>query len=157
LSFRDEYLRLADKAVEAKKLSENTFTIEEFIANEIDKGCITERQFRESKKTIKVHTHCHQKALSTSEATFKMLNIPKNHKVTILNTGCCGMAGAFGYEKEHYAISMQIGENSVFKKIKNQEENVVIAVSGTSCRHQIADGTGKKTKHPVSILLDALK
>jgi len=157
LSFRDEYLRLANNLTEAKKLSENTFTIEEFIANEIDKGCITEKQFRESEKKIKIHTHCHQKALSKSNATFKMLNIPKNYKVTILNTGCCGMAGAFGYEKEHYAISMQIGENSVFNKVKNQEKTVEIAVSGTSCRHQITDGTGIKTKHPVSILLDALK
>lgn len=157
LSFRDEYLRLANNLTEAKKLSKNTYTIEEFIANEIDKGCITEKQFRESEKKIKIHTHCHQKALSKSNATFIMLNIPKNYKVTILNTGCCGMAGAFGYEKEHYAISMQIGENSVFKKVRNQENTIEIAVSGTSCRHQITDGTGLKTKHPVSILLDALK
>jgi FAD/FMN-containing dehydrogenase/Fe-S oxidoreductase len=157
LSFRDEYLRLADNVNEAKKLSENVFTIEEFIANEIHKGNIIKNNFSESEKNIKIHTHCHQKTLSNQKATFTMLNIPENYSVTIINSGCCGMAGSFGYEKEHYKISMQIGESSIFKKIRKLENSVEISVSGTSCRHQIFDGTNKKTKHPVSILLDALK
>lgn len=157
LSFRDEYLRLTENAIAAKKLSENTFTIEEFLAHEIENSSITQNQFRESEKNIKIHTHCHQKALSHSKATFTMLSIPKNYHVTILNTSCCGMAGAFGYEQEHYDISMQIGENSVFKKIQNLKDTIEISVSGTSCRHQILDGIGRKTKHPISILLDALK
>ncbi len=157
LTFRDEYLRLFDSVAIAEKLSENVFTIEEFISNEIEKGCITENHFRESEKNIKIHTHCHQKALSNQKATFTMLNIPKNYNVTILNTGCCGMAGSFGYEKEHYKISMQIGETSVFRKIRNLDNNVEISVSGTSCRHQIYDGTKREGKHPVSLLLEVLK
>ncbi len=157
LSFRDEYLRLAKNIDKAKNLAKNVFTIEEFIANEIKNGTITENQFHESEKSIKIHTHCHQKALSNQFATFLMLSIPKNYTVTILNTGCCGMAGSFGYEKEHYKISMQIGENSVFNKIRNSNKSDEIAVSGTSCRQQIEDGTAIKTKHPVKILLDALK
>ena len=156
LGFRDEYLRLADDIETAKKLAKNTFTIEEFIASEIQKGNITSQQFTTKEKTIKIHTHCHQKSLSNTNATFEMLNIPKNYKVTLFNTGCCGMAGSFGYEKEHYDISMKIGENSVFPKVRNTPKEIDIAVAGTSCRHQILDGTNRKTSHPVSILLNAL-
>ncbi len=156
LTFRDEYLRLADEHLLAKKIAKNTFTIEEFLTNEIEKGTIKSNQFSAENKTIKIHVHCHQKALSNQDATFKMLNLPVNFKVTILNTGCCGMAGSFGYEKEHYDISMQIGENSVFPKIRNINKEIEIAVSGTSCRHQIFDGTKRKTLHPVSILKNAL-
>jgi FAD/FMN-containing dehydrogenase/Fe-S oxidoreductase len=156
LTFRDEYLRLADETILAKLIARNTFTIEEFLANAIKNNEITSTQFTNDSKTVKIHAHCHQKALSTSQATFEMLNIPKNYKVTILNTGCCGMAGSFGYEKEHYDISMQVGENSLFPKVRQTDINVELAVSGTSCRHQILDGTKRKTEHPVSILYKAL-
>ncbi len=156
LTFRDEYLRLADNRVVAKKIAKYTFTIEEFIASEISQKNITSNLFTNQKKQVKIHTHCHQKALSNSDTTFKMLNIIPNYKVTILNTGCCGMAGSFGYEAEHYDVSMQIGDNSVFTKIRNCAKDTEISVSGTSCRHQIFDGTKRKTKHPISILLDAL-
>ncbi len=157
LTFRDEYLRLANNIEDAKKIAKHTFTIEEFISAEIKKGNITSKQFTNETKTVKIHTHCHQKSLSTPQATFDMLNIPKNYTVTLFNTGCCGMAGSFGYEKEHYNLSMQIGENSVFPKVRNTKEEVKIAVAGTSCRHQILDGTKRKTEHPVSILLQAIR
>ncbi len=156
LTFRDEYLRLANDRAMAQKIAKYTFTIEEFIASEISQKYIQSNLFINQKKQVKIHTHCHQKALSSSDATFKMLNIIPNYKVTVLNTGCCGMAGSFGYEAEHYDISMQIGKNSVFNKIRNCTKDIEISVSGTSCRHQIFDGTNRKTKHPVSILLDAL-
>ena len=86
-----------------------------------------------------------------------MLNIPVNHTVSILNTGCCGMAGSFGYEKEHYNISMKVGEDSLFPKIRNTANHIEIAASGTSCRHQILDGTNRTSKHPISIIHEALK
>ena len=105
---------------------------------------------------IKIHGHCHQKALSSTHATFSMLNIPKNYKPTIMNTGCCGMAGSFGYEKEHYKISMQVGEDTLFPKIRNISKDIEIVASGTSCRHQIYDGTKRKAKHPITILCEAL-
>jgi len=156
LSFRDEYLRLADDKETAQKLAENCFTIEEFIALEFDKGHIKSAQFTSRYKAVKVHTHCHQKALSTNHCTYAMLSIPKNYKVTILASGCCGMAGSFGYEKEHYDISMKIGEESLFKKIRLLSDDIVIAANGTSCRHQIKDGTLRHAQHPVSILRKAL-
>ena len=157
LSFRDEYLRLADDKPKAEKLAKNVFTIEEFFKNEIAKGNIHADQFSDVSKEIKIHGHCHQKALSTVEATFAMLNVPKNNQVTIYNSGCCGMAGSFGYEREHYDISMQMGEDTLFPKIRNTAKTTEIAAAGTSCRHQIFDGTSRKAQHPVSILRSCLK
>jgi len=156
LTFRDEYLRLADDKNAAKEISQNTFTIEEFIKQEFEKQHISVGSFTKKSQTLKIHGHCQQKSLSSTEPTFQMLSIPVNYSVTILNSGCCGMAGSFGYEKEHYKISMQVGEDTLFPKIRNTEKDTFIAASGTSCRHQIKDGTNRNSKHPVSILREAL-
>ncbi|MFZ2431307.1 MAG: FAD-linked oxidase C-terminal domain-containing protein [Lutibacter sp.] len=156
LTFRDEYLRLADDKAAAKYIAENTFTIEEFIKKEFEKNTITSESFTVKNKTLKIHGHCQQKSLSSTEPTFKMLSIPKNYTVTIINSGCCGMAGSFGYEKEHFEISMQVGEDTLFPKIRNTEKTTIIAAAGTSCRHQIMDGTNRISKHPITILREAL-
>ncbi|MBG7630314.1 MAG: FAD-binding oxidoreductase [Bacteroidetes bacterium] len=157
LGFRDDYLRLADDKISAKNISKNTFTFEEFIKNEFEKGNIKGSSFSDDSKEIKIHVHCHQKSLSTSEATFTMLNIPTNYKPVIMNTGCCGMAGSFGYENEHYDLSMQVGEDTLFPKIRKTPDNIMISAAGTSCRHQIKDGTKRMSKHPITILKEALK
>lgn len=157
LTFRDEYLRLADDKQAAIDVSKNVFTIDEFLASEIKKGNITKEQFSSKSQAIKLHLHCHQKALSSVMPTFEVLNLPENYKVTIIPSGCCGMAGSFGYETEHYDISMQMGELTLFPAIRKTAADILIAASGTSCRHQIKDGTNKKALHPVSILLGALK
>ncbi|MDB0599941.1 FAD-linked oxidase C-terminal domain-containing protein [Tenacibaculum maritimum] len=156
LTFRDEYIRLADDKIAAKEISKSTFTIEEFLASEHQKGKLDVSLFSASKKELKIHGHCHQKALSSTHASFSILNIPKNYKVTIMNTGCCGMAGSFGYEKEHYKVSMQVGEDTLFPKIRNCSSDVEIVAAGTSCRHQIYDGTKRTAKHPITILKEAL-
>jgi Fe-S oxidoreductase len=157
LTFRDEYLRLADDQLAARNIANHTFTIEEFFEREIEKGNIRSDQFTKKNKTIKIHGHCQQKSLSNIKATFTMLNLPENYKATIMNTGCCGMAGSFGYEKEHYEISMTIGEDTLFPKIRNSEKQTAIIASGTSCRHQIKDGTNRIASHPISIINHALK
>jgi len=156
LTFRDEYIRLADDVNSAKIIAKNTFTIEEFLKNEFEKGNIKTNQFTTEKKSIKIHGHCHQKALSSTHATFSILNIPENYSPTIMNTGCCGMAGSFGYEKEHYKISMQVGEDTLFPKIRNTSKETEIIASGTSCRHQILDGTNRYAKHPITVLREAI-
>ncbi|MCG8748785.1 FAD-binding and (Fe-S)-binding domain-containing protein [Tenacibaculum finnmarkense] len=156
LTFRDEYIRLADDKISAKKIAKNVFTFEEFLAAENQKENIDTALFTKDTKTLKIHGHCHQKALSSTQASFSILNIPKNYKVTILNTGCCGMAGSFGYEKEHYKVSMQVGEDTLFPKIRNCATDTEIVAAGTSCRHQIFDGTKRIAKHPVTILKEAL-
>ena len=158
LSFRDEYPELVKEEliVSAKELSDNTFTIEEFIASEYEKGNITPAQFTDKTKSIKFHGHCQQKALSGTAATQKMLSIPKNYDVEEIPSGCCGMAGSFGFEKEHYDLSMKVGELILFPAVRQAADEVVIAASGTSCRHQIKDGTDKEALHPVEILFEAL-
>ena len=156
LGFRDEYIRFANNKKAAEKIAKNTFTIEEFLKNEFERGKLNSSQFTKNKKEIKIHVHCHQKSLSSSEATFTMLNIPSNYTPKIMSTGCCGMAGSFGYEKEHYNISMHVGEDTLFPKVRNATKDIIIAASGTSCRHQIYDGTKRTSKHPVSILKEAL-
>ena len=156
LGFRDEYLRLADDLDSAKEISKHSFLIEEFLASEIKLGNISEAQFTSEAKSIKIHNHCHQKALSNQKITFDLLNLPKNYKPTIITSGCCGMAGSFGYEKEHYKVSMQIGELKLFPAVRKASKDTIIAANGTSCRHQIKDGTGVQALHPVSILKQAL-
>ncbi|HYK45954.1 MAG TPA: FAD-linked oxidase C-terminal domain-containing protein [Parafilimonas sp.] len=158
LTFRDEYIDLADDAQfeTAKSLAANVFMLDEFIGREIDKGNITKEQFTKEKKHIKLHGHCQQKALSSVAPSVKMLSLPENYAVDVIPSGCCGMAGSFGYEKEHYDLSMQIGELVLFPAVRNQAEDVIIAAPGTSCRHQVKDGTGRTALHPAEILFDAL-
>ena len=156
LGFRDEYIRLADDKGSAEKIAKNSFTFEEFLSQELEKGNIDRSLFTSETKTLKIHGHCHQKALSGTHASFQVLNIPSNYSVSILNTGCCGMAGSFGYEKEHYKVSMQVGEDTLFPKIRNCSSDTEIAAAGTSCRHQIFDGTKRLAKHPITLLREAL-
>ncbi|WP_425075474.1 FAD-binding and (Fe-S)-binding domain-containing protein [Psychroserpens sp. S379A] len=156
LTFKDEYLKLADDKTSAENIAKHTFLIEEFLQQEIKLGNITSEQFNLEHKTIKFHGHCHQKALANQSSSFDILNLPKNYKVTIIPSGCCGMAGSFGFEKEHYDISMQIGEQTLFPAVRNASEEVIISANGTSCRHQIKDGTKREALHPVTILKRAL-
>ncbi len=156
LSFKDEYLKLTNDKDAAKHVAKHTFLIEEFIQQEIKLGNIKPEQFTSQPKTIKFHGHCYQKSLSNQSTSFDVLNLPKNYKVTIIPSGCCGMAGSFGYEKEHYQVSMAVGQQTLFPAIKNTPSEVVISANGTSCRHQIKHGTQRDAKHPITILKEAL-
>jgi len=158
LTFKDEYpdLLRGDEKMNAKKIAAHTWMIEEFLAMELDAGRIDPKMFKEQKALIKLHGHCQQKALSSLTPVKKILTRLGNNEVHIIPSGCCGMAGSFGYEKEHYDLSMQIGELVLFPAVRKQPENVIIAAAGTSCRHQIKDGTARKAQHPVEILWRAL-
>lgn len=158
LTFRDEYPDLVDDSLveDAKKLAKNVLMIEEFLAKEIDTKQITKAAFTTEKRLIKLHGHCQQKALSSLVPAKKTLSLPANYEVQIIPSGCCGMAGSFGYEKEHFELSNQVGELVLFPTIRQQAADVIIAASGTSCRHQIHDGTGRTALHAVEILFDAL-
>ncbi|OXA83152.1 FAD-binding and (Fe-S)-binding domain-containing protein [Flavobacterium columnare] len=159
LTFRDEYPDLCrnDLKNKAKKIAEKTFLIEEFLAQEIEKGKITSDHFTDKEERVRMHGHCFQKALSSLVPLKQILSLPKNYTVLNIPSGCCGMAGSFGYEKEHYEISMNIGELVLFPTIRQESKETIISASGTSCRHQIADGTGREAQHPVEILYKALK
>lgn len=159
LTFRDEYPDLVEPKLreDARKLAQNALLFEEFVAREMEKKAITSAQFTLEKRVLKLHGHCHQKALSSLSVAKKVLSLPLNYTVQLIPSGCCGMAGSFGYEAEHYDLSMQIGELALFPAVRQQPGDVIIAASGTSCRHQIKDGTGRKALHPVEILWEALK
>ena len=159
LSFRDEYPRLVDQELvkAAKQLGSNCLQVEEFLSNEMKAGRITAEQFTTATKRILLHGHCHQKALSSVDHSAWALSIPENYHVEIIPSGCCGMAGSFGYEKEHYEVSMKVGELVLFPAIRAAEPDVVLAAPGTSCRHQIKDGTSRNALHPVEILYNALR
>jgi Fe-S oxidoreductase len=158
LTFRDEYVDLADddQFENAKHLFGHVHLIDEFLAKEMEKGNIHHDQFTKEKKLVKLHGHCQQKALSSLALSVKMLSLPQNYIIETIPSGCCGMAGSFGYEKEHYELSMQIGELVLFPTVRKQAADVIIAAPGTSCRHQIKDGTGRKALHTVEVLYDAL-
>jgi len=158
LTFRDEYVDLAEDHLfeTAKTLSQNTFFIDEFIANEIDKGNISKEAFTTEKRTIQLHGHCQQKSWNVVTPSVNMLSFPANYTVQTIPSGCCGMAGSFGFEKEHYETSMQIGELVLLPTVRKQPADVIIAAPGTSCRHQIHDGTGRKALHPIEIMFEAL-
>ncbi|PIB25789.1 FAD-binding and (Fe-S)-binding domain-containing protein [Maribacter sp. 4G9] len=157
LSFRDEYKRLSKNQEVSESIANNCFLIEEFLAKEIQEGNLDASMFTKDSADVKIHNHCHQKALSNQKVTFDILNLPKNYKVTIIPSGCCGLAGSFGYAEEHYETSMKVGGLKLFPAVKNSAPDTIIAANGTSCRHQIFDGTKRMAQHPVSILAKALK
>ncbi|HNY15709.1 MAG TPA: FAD-binding oxidoreductase, partial [Bacteroidales bacterium] len=159
LGFRDEHPELAgeDMREAALKLSTNCMTIDEFIAGEFRNGNISRDQFTDERCRVLLHAHCQQKAISSSAFTIEMLSIPAGYTVKEIPSGCCGMAGAFGYEKEHFELSNKIGEMILFPEVRAAEADVIIAAPGTSCRHHIKDGTGRIAKHPVEIMYEALK
>jgi Fe-S oxidoreductase len=158
LSFRDEYPKIvsADLVPAAKKLKFHVKLIDEFLGQEIAAGNIKSDSFTSKSQKIKLHGHCHQKALSSINWTQKLLSLPSNYAVEVIPSGCCGMAGSFGYEVEHYEVSQQVGELVLFPAVRKADTDTLIAAPGTSCRHQIADGTGRKAKHPVEILWEAI-
>jgi Fe-S oxidoreductase len=124
---------------------------------EMDAGRIGPDAFTDAARTVLVHVHCHQKALSSSATVLRVLGLPRNYTVREIPSYCCGMAGSFGYEKEHYAVSMKIAEIVLLPAVRAAGPNDIIAASGTSCRHQIADASSRTAQHPAEILFNAFK
>lgn len=165
LSFRDEYLDLVapENRNKARELAKNCLLYDEFLLKEIEAGNISAEDFGYYAMEIWLHGHCHQKALVGVDKTAKVMQrLLTSAKVNVIPSGCCGMAGSFGYEKEHYDTSLAIGEMVLFpevrKAVKEKEATpAIVAAPGTSCRQQILDGTGVKAVHPIEILYRFLK
>ena len=167
LTLRDEYPDLvpAEWRKDTIELGKNCLLYDEFLLKEIQEGRICADDFEDVKMEIWLHGHCHQKALVGIEKTVEVLQtLLKGAKVHVISSGCCGMAGSFGYEKEHYKTSLEIGEMVLFPKIRKvngkdngNEKPTFVAAPGTSCRQQILDGTGVKAVHPIEILFRYLK
>jgi len=159
LAFRDEYPDLAGAALrpEAEKLAKNALLFEEFFVREAEKGHIDVNIFTTETKEILLHGHCQQKAIASTVPTKQMLSFPANYSVEEIPSGCCGMAGSFGYEAEHYELSMKIGELVLFPAVRKAGGQVLVAAPGTSCRHQVKDGTGREALHPIEIMYEAMR
>ncbi len=158
LSFRDEYPDLVGSELKAAalRIAADCLMFDEFIMREVQKGNITELQFTDAKQHVRLHGHCHQKALASTGPTKEMLSLPVNYTIDEIKSGCCGMAGSFGYEVEHYDVSMKVGELVLLPEVRKTPEHTIISAPGTSCRHQIKDGTGRTAMHPIEVLYDAL-
>ena len=164
LTFRDEYPDLvpAEMRDQARNLAKNCLLYDEFLLTEIESGNISAKDFESAEMEIWLHGHCHQKALVGVNKTAKVLNtLLSGAKVNVIPSGCCGMAGSFGYEKEHYKTSLEIGEMILFPTVRKavKETNgipAIIAAPGTSCRQQILEGTGVKAVHPIEIIYNFL-
>ena len=187
LTFRDEYPELVSAALRpaAEQLAKHTYLFDEFLMQEVAAGRITAEQFQELPIEIWLHGHCHQKALIGVEKTAALLSLPRNARVHVIPSGCCGMAGSFGYEKDHYRTSLAIGEQLLFPAVRqamnpdnqktitnnrgfpeksadfwgplNHSPLSFIAAPGISCRTQIKDGTGYTAHHPIEILYRLLR
>ena len=165
LSFRDEYPDLvpAEMRQDALALAKNCLLYDEFLMKEIAEGNISADDFDDAKMEIWLHGHCHQKALVGVDKTAKALEtLLAGAKVNVIPSGCCGMAGSFGYEKEHYKTSLEIGEMILFPAVRKAVKEAydmpaIVAAPGTSCRQQILDGTGVKAVHPIEIMYRLLK
>jgi Fe-S oxidoreductase len=159
LSFRDEYPDLVDTELKstAIELGKQSLLFEEFFVKEVEAGNISKSLFKNSPRTIKLHGHCQQKAVASINPTKAMISFLPNHTISEIPSGCCGMAGAFGYERKHYDLSMKVGELVLFPEIRKTSCEVTIAAPGTSCRHQIMDGTSRKALHPIEVVWDAMQ
>jgi Fe-S oxidoreductase len=142
---------------DAHRLAKNSLLFDEFLMKINDQhGQHLQSLFTRDRRDIKLHGHCHQKALASMDTLLNMISIPENYHVELIKSGCCGMAGSFGYESEHYDVSMNAGELNLFPEVRKANVETIIAAPGTSCRHQIKNGTGRTALHPIEVLFDAL-
>ena len=154
LSLRDDYLDLVG-GDDAKRVAERVYMLEDFLVEQANEGRL-DLKFKTTSRRLLLHGHCHQKALVGTAATLAVLKMPPNYEVEEIASGCCGMAGSFGYEKEHYEVSRQVGQERLFDVIEAADSDVEIVAVGTSCRHQIADFTARKARHWTEVLVEAL-
>ena len=155
LSFRDEYKYLLPGEKAVGTVAEMSFTFEEFIAGLVEKGELHLDPEKSGRKAL-LHGHCHQKSLVGTAPSHATL-AAAGYAVSEVDSGCCGMAGSFGYEAEHVDISLKIGERRLFPAVRQEDGETIIVAAGTSCRHQIHDGTGRKALHPAEAIRLALK
>jgi len=149
-ALNDDLPDLIDDVALAAKLKEKVMVVDKFLENEIANGKLN-TAFESIAGNLLIHGHCHQKALYGT-AQLKSLLSKSNHNVSEVPSGCCGMAGSFGYEKEHYELSRKIGESILFPAVKSMKANTTIVANGFSCRHQVEHFTGVKPKHWVEVI-----
>ena len=155
LALRDDYVDLIPSA-DTDLVAEHTFMLDEFLLSLHEKGEL-DLKFEDTQKEILLHGHCHQKAIVGLKPSEQVLSLPSGYNVNVVDSGCCGMAGSFGYEAEHYDVSMKIGGRQLFKAINEKDGDFEVAVAGVSCREQVKQGTGKEARHLIEVLADAIR
>lgn len=148
-ALNDDLPDLIENEALGNKLRDHVMMIDKFIEREIAAGRINKKL--ESDGDILIHGHCHQKALYGTQSMKSCLN-KDSHSVAEIPSGCCGMAGSFGYETEHYDLSRKIGESVLFPAVRSMKDGTTLVANGFSCRHQIAHFTGAKPKHWVEVV-----
>ena len=154
LTLRDEYPEFV-RTPAAKNVAENSFLFDEFVMREHGEGRLVLQSKRNGKKAL-LHGHCHQKALVGTASTVAMLK-NAGYEVSEIDSGCCGMAGSFGFEKEHYDLSTKIGNRRLVPAVKTADADVEIVAPGISCRQQIDHLASRKAKHPAELLWEAME
>ena len=159
LGFRDEFPKLfrGAYAAGARVLSNHCYTFDEWLFREYTAGRVGAGDFGTAGREIVLHVHCHEKALGEASKCAAVLSLPINFNVTLLDSGCCGMAGSFGYETEHYEVSTQIAEQSLLSKLRDRSAETVIVAAGTSCRHTVKDGLGRRAWHTAEVLVEVVR
>ena len=155
LGLRDEYLSMLP-GPETAELDLNAFLFEEFIAREVDSGRLELQLKPLPQKKALLHGHCHQKAFAVMGEVERVLKLVPGLEVETIESSCCGMAGSFGYEASHYDVSMKMGELSLLPRVREAASDTLIVADGTSCRHQIRDGTQREAIHVARVLQEAL-
>jgi FAD/FMN-containing dehydrogenase/Fe-S oxidoreductase len=155
LTLRDEYSYLLPGDPRVSQIAPLAVTFEEFLADLATAGQLS-LTFTDQPGRVLLHGHCHQKALVGTEPSKRILSLPPNYTVAEVDSGCCGMAGSFGYEAEHVQISLQMGERRLFPAVRATKPETIIAAAGVSCRQQIQHGTGRQALHPAEVLFQAL-
>ncbi len=154
LTFRDEYPEFVP-GEKSRLVAQHSYLVDEFLLQLQESGELA-LEFTDLPKKVLFHAHCHQKSLVGTTSSLAALRLSPGYQVELINSGCCGMAGSFGFEKEHYEVSMQIGEQALFPAVRAKEADWEVAVSGVSCRQQVEHGTGRRARHLVEVLRDAL-
>ena len=155
LGVRDEFLSLNPDST-ARALAANTFLFEEFIAREAEAGRFEVALKPLPQKLALLHGHCHQKAFDVMAEVERALRLVPGLEIETVESSCCGMAGSFGYEGAHYAVSMKMAEASLLPRVRRADVDDIIVADGTSCRHQIYDGSGRRAIHVARVLQQAL-
>jgi Fe-S oxidoreductase len=157
LTLREEHLSLLPDDPRAQAVAGQARLVEELLVEAIDDGALRlDPGSPPAGRRIVFHGHCHQKALAGTKATVELLRRIPGAEIVELDAGCCGMAGSFGFETEHYELSMQIGETRLFPALRSEDAGSLVAATGVSCRQQIAHGVGREARHPVQIVREAL-
>ena len=157
LTLKEEHLALQPDSADAKVVAAQVRLVDEVILEAIDGGHLRmDPTSPLAERRVLFHGHCHQKALAGTAATVQLLSRIPGATVVEVDAGCCGMAGSFGFEAEHYDLSMQIGGMRLFPAVNAEDGDTLIAATGVSCRQQIAHGTGRSARHPIELIRAAV-